>query len=117
MRAETAADVALRALQGSDPHAQEAVRMFTAWLGRFAGDVALIYGALGGVFIAGGVVPNLLPKFEADRFLSAFADKGRMHGLLERIPVYIVTDDHAGLLGAAVAARSLLENAEHGGDP
>lgn len=108
LRAENAADVGLRALRASDPHALEAVRLFTSWLGRFAGDIALTYGALGGVFIAGGVVPRILPAFEAGRFLTAFADKGRMESLLSQIPVHVVSGDHAGLLGAAVAARALL---------
>jgi glucokinase len=64
--------------------------------------------ATGGVFIGGGIAPKILPKLKESGFLKAFAAKGRLSGLLERIPVRVILNDKTALLGAgrlaAVAA-------------
>ena len=48
-----------RALAGTDPAARKALDLFVAWLGRFAGDLALVYGAQGGVYLGGGIAPRI----------------------------------------------------------
>ena len=60
--------------------------------------------ASGGLYLAGGVAGRVLSEERADRFLSAFWDKGRMRGLLERMPVFLVKSGNLALRGAAKTA-------------
>jgi glucokinase len=57
--------------------------------------------SLGGIFIGGSIAAKNIPLMKAPDFLEAFVDKGRMRGLLQDMPVKIVLNDDAGLLGAA----------------
>jgi glucokinase len=57
-----------------------------------------------GVFVAGALASKLLPKLRSGGFMSAFRDKGRLAPLLERIPVHVVLEPRAALLGAAACA-------------
>ncbi len=86
-------------------HAVEAVAMFSALLGAAAGDLALVLGARGGVFIAGGVVPAMGPVFDRDRFRRRFEAKGRFAGYLARIPVSLITAPNPALIGLAALLR------------
>jgi glucokinase len=88
--------------------ALRAVRLFCAILGAVAGDLALAYGAQGGVFIAGGVAPNLIDHLEQSDFRQHFEAKGRFAGYLRAIPTAVVTHPQAALLGAG---RALVEAA------
>lgn len=105
--ADPPAAIAAAALQGSDRAAVAALRLFVDAYGRHAGNVALSYLAAGGVFLAGGIAPKILPALRAGAFMRAFKDKGRMTALLERYPVHVVTNEKAGLRGAALAAARL----------
>jgi glucokinase len=60
--------------------------------------------ATGGLFLGGGISPKILPKLTGPLFMRAFLDKGRMRPLVESIPVHVITNDKAGLLGAARCA-------------
>ena len=82
-----------------DPHCREAVEMFCAMLGTIAGNLALTLGALGGIYIAGGIVPKLGMAFTASGFRKRFEDKGRMRPYLARIPTYVVTHPFPAFLG------------------
>jgi glucokinase len=86
-----------------DPFAVDTARYFVKWLGRFAGDMALAYGAAGGVYVAGGIAPRILDLLETGVFRQSFCDKGRMSGFLENVPLQVVTAGDAGLRGAAAA--------------
>jgi glucokinase len=80
------------------------------WFSRFAGDVALLYGARGGIYLAGGLSANIVPAMSPGAFLEAFADKGKHRAFLESIPVNVIkTGADAGLRGAAVALARHLE--------
>ena len=94
-------------MERTDPLAVSALQLFASAYGAHAGNVALSYLAGGGVYIAGGIAPKILPALQDGRFLRAFADKGRMQTLLERMPVHVITNEKAGLLGAALAATRL----------
>ncbi|HLO96290.1 MAG TPA: glucokinase [Burkholderiaceae bacterium] len=97
------------ALSGEDALAQEAVAMFCALLGQVAGNAALTYGARGGVYIAGGIVPRLGALFEQSAFKQRFVQKGRLTGYVEQIPVYLVqATEMAALKGASVALDAAL---------
>ena len=98
-----AADITLAARQGTDPQAVEALELFFALLGRACGNAALTLGALGGVYLCGGILPRLVTEIQNSRFRSCFEDKGRMRSYLQPVPVWLVTDGQTGLLGAAAA--------------
>ena len=98
------ADVTEAAARG-EAEALEAVRLFATCLGRVAGDLALIFMARGGVYIAGGIVPRFLPFLRASGFRERFLAKGRFAAYLEPVSVQVVTHPNPGLLGAAVALR------------
>jgi glucokinase len=108
----TAPQITAAGLSGDDPIAAEAVRLMGTWFARFAGDVALLYGAQGGMYLAGGLSANIIPAMDRGAFLEAFADKGKHRSYLEAIPVNVIkTGADAGLRGAAVALARRLERA------
>lgn len=104
---DTPAAVSTAALNHADPDAVAALELFVSIYGAHAGNVALSYLASGGVYIAGGIAPKILPALQDGAFVRAFNDKGRMRVLLERVPVHVITNEKAGLLGAALAATRL----------
>ena len=75
--------------------------LFASILGAEAGNVALKILATGGVFLGGGIPPRVLPFLKKDAFTETFLRKGRMRDLVGRIPVYVITNPRAALLGAA----------------
>jgi glucokinase len=87
----TPADVTTRAKQ-NEPLARKAQLMFFAFLGTVAGDLALTTGARGGVFIAGGIVPQLLDALEQSEFRARFEAKGRYESYLGAIPTHVIID-------------------------
>ena len=101
------ATVTANALAGACAACTETLRLFVSALGAAAGNLALRTLATAGVYIGGGIAPNLLPAVETGGFIDAFQDKPPMRALLERVPVRVVLEAHPALLGAAVAARQL----------
>jgi glucokinase len=97
----TAEEIGGRAIAASDAEACAAVAMFSAMLGTFAGNLALTLGALGGIYVAGGVVPKLAGAFDVARFRARFEDKGRFQPYLARIPAWLITHETPALLGLA----------------
>lgn len=97
------------ALADGDPVCVEALARFLSLYGAQAGNLALSCLPRGGLYVAGGMAPRVLPRLLDGGFLAAFLDKGRMRPLLERIPVRVVLDPAIGLRGAALAGwrRSL----------
>lgn len=87
--------------------APDTLALFCAMLGGFAGNVALTYGARGGVFLAGGVLPRLPQALAASAFRDRFEAKGRMQPYLAAIPTALITRPDPALLGLARAARHL----------
>jgi glucokinase len=103
---DPAAAITQRALDGRDPVCEMALGVFCSVLGAVAGNLALAVLATGGVFVAGGIAPRVLPYLQRGIFREAFDRKGRLHTLVERIPAYVVTHPQIGLLGAATVAAS-----------
>jgi glucokinase len=101
---DPAAGISEAALRDRDVVAREALDLFVSIYGAQAGNLALTALATGGVYVAGGIAPKILPSLQQDQFLSRFRAKGRMEDLLKSIPVYVITNQQAGLLGAALAA-------------
>jgi glucokinase len=92
------------ALQGSNPLCVEALNRFVSILGAAAGNLALIALTTGGVFLGGGIPPKIAPKLKERIFGEAFTDKGRFRNLLESIPVWVILNSEAALVGAAIHA-------------
>ncbi len=88
------------------PVAREAVRLFLDLLAGFAGDLALAWGARGGVFLAGGILPRLLDRLDAAAFRARFEAKPPMRDFLRGIPLAVVTHPAPAFLGLAAIAQS-----------
>lgn len=108
-----ARSIAAAGLAGKDPIAVETLDLMATWLGRFAGEIALIYGARGGVYLAGGLAANIVPVLSTSRFSDAFRAKGKRSAYLDAIPVKVIkTGADAGLRGAALALAHTLATTE-----
>jgi len=83
-----------------DPVADRAVSLFVQVYGAYIGNIALLFKPYGGIFITGGIGAKLIEKMQSDLFLDAYLNKGRMRALVEQIPVYLVTNERIGVLGA-----------------
>jgi glucokinase len=93
-------------LKGKDPACVRALDWFLSLYGAEAGNLALKFLALGGLYIGGGIAPIMKEKFKSGPFLSSFLDKGRFRPLLESIPIWLILNDDTALLGAAVYGAS-----------
>jgi glucokinase len=98
------AEVTDAALEERDGVAQHALTLFCRIFGQTAGDLALVAQATGGVYLAGGIAPKILPLLQRPAFLEGFRDKGRFSAWMEQVPVHVVLDADVGLKGAALAA-------------
>lgn len=104
---QSAAQVTRAALEG-EPLAVNVLELFCCLLGRVAGNNVLTLGARGGVFIAGGMVPRFTDFFMASGFSRSLRDKGCMSDYFDDLPVWLVTAEYPGLVGAGVAAQQHL---------
>lgn len=101
-------DITAAALSGDDGRAAETLDLFCAALGTASADLALTLGARGGVYIGGGIVPQLGDRFMRSPFRDRFEDRGRFHAYLAQIPTFVIAAEHSpALRGLAV----LLEDA------
>ena len=100
------AAVTARGTEGTCPHCARALAVFSAMLGAFAGNVALTYGALGGIYLAGGVVARIGTGFDEAAFRTRFEEKGRFRDYLSAIPTYRLSHDTLAFLG--LPARALI---------
>ncbi|HWJ48696.1 MAG TPA: glucokinase [Candidatus Udaeobacter sp.] len=101
---DPAAAISRAALSGNDSLASKALDMWIAVYGAEASNLALKIMSMGGLFLAGGISPKILPRLETSVFMEAFLNKGRMRPLVEAMSVHVVTNEKAGLLGAARCA-------------
>ena len=92
------------------PIAIQALELFAAIYGAYAGNLVLAGLCRGGVYIAGGIAPKIIDTLTAGGFMHAFHAKGRFSALMREIPVHIVTNPAIGLLGARQEAFRLLNN-------
>ncbi|MDP3414817.1 glucokinase [Falsiroseomonas sp.] len=96
---------AIVAAAGTCKVADETLAHFLAFLAGFAGDMALAWGARGGVFIAGGILPRLLPMLDARQFREQFEAKPPMRHWMADVPLAVVTHPAPAFLGLAAMAR------------
>lgn len=97
----SAPEISKRALEQQDPICQQALQMFCAVFGSYAGDVALTLGAKGGVFITGGIIPRFIDYFHESEFRPRFEAKARLASFVEHVPTRVVMAKQPGLLGSA----------------
>jgi len=97
------AELVARAGAG-DRAAVAALELFVDLYGAWAGNVALLYQPRGGLYIAGGVSRHLQTHLQAPRFMAAAGDKGRMRGVVERMPVFLIVQPRLGVQGAIATA-------------
>jgi glucokinase len=101
----SAAEITKAALDGTCETAQAALEAFCSFLGAFAGNVALMFGARGGLFVAGGIVPRIVEFATRSQFRERFEAKGRFRPYLEAIPSSVIVHPAAAFVGL----RSLAE--------
>lgn len=94
-------DQVTAAADAGDAVAAEALQVFCGLLGSVVGDMALLYGAQGGIYLAGGILPKIRQHLMASNFVERFLDKGPMREALQRIPVKLVEHGMLGVVGAA----------------
>lgn len=94
-------DVTAGALSGDDLVCVKSLETFCCFLGTVSGNLVLTYGAKGGVYMAGGIVPRFIDFLKASRFSERFSNKGIMSHYVEDIPVNLIGYDQIAFLGAA----------------
>jgi len=90
-----------------DALASETLDRFALILGSVAGDLALTFGARGGVFVSGGIAPRIAERLAAGGFRARFEDKGRLSDFVRDIPTYLVLHPYPAIVGAARALEQL----------
>jgi glucokinase len=99
---DLAAEVSKAALVGNDFLCEQAMNLFITAYGAEAGNLALKILPFGGLYLAGGIASKVLPLLQQGAFMKAFCSKGRMRQVLEKVPVHVILNPKAGLIGAAL---------------
>lgn len=86
--------------------ARQVMALFFDFLGTVAADLAVSYGAKGGIYLSGGILRRMVDRFEASGFRARFEDKGRFRSYLEAIPTFLVLEPEPAFIGLAHAART-----------
>ncbi|MDZ7923195.1 MAG: glucokinase [Marinagarivorans sp.] len=94
-------DVTTKAVDGSDATCRTTLETFCSLIGSFAGNLALTYGATGGIYLAGGILPRFSDFIKTSDFATKFAHKGPMSSYVENIPAYLITHPELAFNGAA----------------
>lgn len=105
--AEGPAMISRAALDGRCPQCVETLEVFVAAYGAEAGNLALRSLATGGVYVGGGIAPKILPALKAGGFLDAFRAKAPFEAFMRSVPLFVILNPAAALLGAAVHAAAL----------
>jgi len=93
-------------LAGTDSAAVKTLDHFMTFLTRLAGDAAMALQARGGVYLAGGIAPSLAEKLKAPKYRAVFEEKGRLSEVMQRIPLYVITDPFPAFKGCAAALNA-----------
>jgi glucokinase len=105
-RSYDVAESIVRDARSGEPAAEKIARVFVRLLGRFAGDVALTFKALGGVYITGGVASGFGALLDGPEFRAAFEQHPPYQELLREVPTLLVTCREPGLIGCAALAQT-----------
>ncbi len=88
------------AQSATDEAADRALSLFVQIYGAYIGNIALLFQPYGGIYITGGIGAKILTRMQSEEFIYAYLNKGRMQTLVEKIAVYLVTNERVGVLGA-----------------
>ena len=113
---DAAATICAHGLAGRSTRAEKALDLFASAYGAAAGNLALRALPSAGLYLGGGIAPKMLSKLEDGAFMQAFAEKGRLKGLLSEIPVRVILNQQAAPFGAAYhahARRALSSNSAY----
>lgn len=99
---EHPAEITAAALAGHDARALDALQTFCGLMGSVIGDLVLLYGAQGGVYLAGGILPQIRGFLQQSSFIERFFSKGAMRSVLAQVPVRLIEHGHLGVIGAAI---------------
>ncbi|WP_310011129.1 glucokinase [Brucella pseudogrignonensis] len=103
---DTPPDITAAGLDRSNAQAVETLELFVTYLGRIAGDLALVFKAHGGVYLSGGIPQRILSALQAGSFRAAFEDKAPHSHFMREIPVRVVVHPLAALSGLSAFARA-----------
>ena len=98
---KTPEEVTIAAIEHNDSRAEETLNIFCSALGTYAGNIVLNTGALGGVYLAGGILPKIKDFFLESGFVESFLDKFPMQDYVGAVPVNLITTKDTALIGAA----------------
>lgn len=101
----TPADVSGAGLSAADRQAAETISLFAIYLGRVAGDMAVVFNAKGGVYLGGGIPYKILSALQQPEFRAAFEDKAPHREMMSGIPTFVVTHPYAALAGLSAYAH------------
>lgn len=104
---EQPALISKSALEKRCPDCEETLDLFVGALGAEAGNLGLRSVATGGVFLGGGIPAKILPALHTETFIRAFLEKSPMNALVDKMPIAVILESRASLLGAAIAADEL----------
>jgi len=99
--ARSAREVTRAALDDNDALCVETLESFCGMLGSFAANLAVTLGAVGGIYIGGGIVPQMAQWFAKSPFRARFEAKGRFTAYLQQIPTYVITTPNPAFLGVS----------------
>ena len=99
---EDASDISRSYIEKNDPLCVETMEIFYKVLAQYLGNMVLISGAFGGVYIAGGIMPRIIDALSLQVFTEAFSSKGRFSSYVLAAPIYLITEPQPGLIGANV---------------
>lgn len=108
----TAVDITRRAMEQDDPLCTEVLSLFCSMLASFAGDMALCFGATGGIYLGGGLLPKLELSVIVENFSRQFRNKGRMSHILADVPVVLINPRNAALIGASSYYQAMMSSFE-----
>ena len=95
----TAAEITMKAMEDGDAHCLEALHLMITFLARICSDLAVTALSRGGVYLAGGIVPRILPQLQNGLFQSCFEDKQPLGAVMREIPVFCFNNPQSGLIG------------------
>jgi glucokinase len=107
---DAAAMITQQALAGSCMACVETLQIWTEAYGAEAGNMALRVLPFGGVYVAGGIALKILPKLKEGGFVRAFSDKMKLSSALAKIPIYVILNEDAPVIGAAYEALTISES-------
>jgi glucokinase len=111
---DPSAAISKSALEGTSAICVQALDIFVSLYGAEAGNLTLKVLATGGLYVGGGIAPKIIRKLSSTAFMKAFSAKGRSSSFLKDVPVRVITNDRAALLGAGRVAALALSNMAHG---